>query len=104
MRAIGARGSPRLYLAAFVGAGIVALLPLSANPYQLTVAVNLCITLILTLSLNFVVGNSGQFHLSHVGILRHRRLRRRRYSPSNSSFAVAVPRSARFSPLRCLPR
>jgi branched-chain amino acid transport system permease protein len=30
------------------------------------VAVNLCITLILILSLNFVVGNSGQFHLSHV--------------------------------------
>jgi branched-chain amino acid transport system permease protein len=42
------------------------MLPLTANAYHLTVAINLCITLILTLSLNFVVGNSGQFHLSHV--------------------------------------
>jgi branched-chain amino acid transport system permease protein len=42
------------------------MLPLTADAYHLTVAVNLCITLILTLSLNFVVGNSGQFHLSHV--------------------------------------
>ena len=42
------------------------MLPLTADAYHLTMAVNLCITLILTLSLNFVVGNSGQFHLSHV--------------------------------------
>ena len=66
MRAIAGAGSRRLYLLGLAGAGIVALLPLAANPYQLTLAVNLCITLILTLSLNFVVGNSGQFHLSHV--------------------------------------
>src|ERR1700687_5123919 len=52
--------------ATLVGAGIVAVLPLTADAYHLTMAVNLCITLILTLSLNFVVGNSGQFHLSHV--------------------------------------
>jgi branched-chain amino acid transport system permease protein len=42
------------------------MLPLTTDAYHLTVAINLCITLILTLSLNFVVGNSGQFHLSHV--------------------------------------
>lgn len=66
MRAIAGTGSRRLYLLGLTVAVIVALLPLAANPYQLTLAVNLCITLILTLSLNFVVGNSGQFHLSHV--------------------------------------
>ena len=41
------------------------LLPLLGNPYHVTVAVNLCITLILTLSLDLVVGKSGLFHLSH---------------------------------------
>lgn len=41
------------------------LLPLLGNPYHVTVAVNLCITLILTLSLDLVVGKSGMFHLSH---------------------------------------
>ncbi len=66
MRGINAATLPRLYPLALAGAGIVAMLPLTANAYHLTVAVNLCITLILTLSLNFVVGNSGQFHLSHV--------------------------------------
>jgi branched-chain amino acid transport system permease protein len=57
---------PWLYLLVFIGAGVIAMLPLVADAYHLTVAINLCITLILTLSLNFVVGNSGQFHLSHV--------------------------------------
>jgi len=66
MRGINAATLPRLYPLALVGAGIVAMLTLTANAYHLTVAINLCITLILTLSLNFVVGNSGQFHLSHV--------------------------------------
>jgi branched-chain amino acid transport system permease protein len=66
MRWISAATLPRLYPLALVAVGIVAMLPLTANAYHLTVAVNLCITLILTLSLNFVVGNSGQFHLSHV--------------------------------------
>jgi branched-chain amino acid transport system permease protein len=56
----------RSYPAAIIGAAIVAALPLFANDYHVTLAVNLCITLILTLSLNFVVGYSGQFHLSHV--------------------------------------
>jgi ABC-type branched-subunit amino acid transport system permease subunit len=66
MRGINAATLPRLYRLALVGGGIVAMLPLTADAYHLTMAVNLCITLILTLSLNFVVGNSGQFHLSHV--------------------------------------
>lgn len=56
----------RPFGAAVIGAAIVAALPLFANDYHVTLAVNLCITLILTLSLNFVVGYSGQFHLSHV--------------------------------------
>jgi branched-chain amino acid transport system permease protein len=64
MRRRAARFTP-VYLAAFIVAALVASLPIFGNPYQITVAVNLCITLILTLSLNFVVGYSGQFHLSH---------------------------------------
>jgi branched-chain amino acid transport system permease protein len=43
-----------------------AMLPFWGNPYHVTVAINLCVTLMLTLSLNLVVGYSGQFHLSHV--------------------------------------
>jgi branched-chain amino acid transport system permease protein len=66
MRGINAATLPRFYPLALVGAGIVTMLPLTADAYHLTIAINLCITLILTLSLNFVVGNSGQFHLSHV--------------------------------------
>jgi branched-chain amino acid transport system permease protein len=66
MREFNAATLARFYQLALLGVAIVAMLPLTANTYHLTVAVNLCITLILTLSLNFVVGNSGQFHLSHV--------------------------------------
>ncbi len=66
MRAADPATLRRLYPLAAVAAAIAAMLPLAANAYQLTLAVNLCITLILTLSLNLVVGNSGQFHLSHV--------------------------------------
>lgn len=44
---------------------LLALLPFWGNDYHVTVAVNLCVTLIMTLSLNLVVGYSGQFHLSH---------------------------------------
>jgi branched-chain amino acid transport system permease protein len=44
----------------------LAVLPFWGNDYHVTVAVNLCVTLIMTLSLNLVVGYSGQFHLSHV--------------------------------------
>ncbi len=44
----------------------LAALPFWGNDYHVTVAVNVCVTLIMTLSLNLVVGHSGQFHLSHV--------------------------------------
>jgi branched-chain amino acid transport system permease protein len=54
---------PRAFLSA---AGLVILTaPFFGNDYHVTLAVNLCITLILTLSLNLVVGYSGQYHLSH---------------------------------------
>jgi branched-chain amino acid transport system permease protein len=52
-----------LLLAGFV---VLAVLPFWGNDYHVTVAVNLCVTLIATLSLNLVVGHSGQFQLSHV--------------------------------------
>lgn len=45
---------------------VLAAIPFWGNDYHVTVAVNLCVTLILTLSLNLVVGYSGQFQLSHV--------------------------------------
>ena len=38
---------------------------LFGNSYQVTLLVNLAVTLILTLSLNFVVGYTGQFSLAH---------------------------------------
>lgn len=38
---------------------------LAGNSYQVTLLVNLTVTIILTLSLNFVVGYSGQFSLAH---------------------------------------
>ena len=40
-------------------------IPLAGNPYYITIAVNFGITLILTMSLNLVIGYSGQFCLSH---------------------------------------
>lgn len=51
--------------ATWLGVTALLLLPVLGNPYHVTIAVNLCITLILTLSLDLVVGQSGQFHLSH---------------------------------------
>ncbi len=45
---------------------VLTALPFWGNDYHVTIAVNLCVTMILTLSLNLVVGYSGQFHLSHV--------------------------------------
>jgi branched-chain amino acid transport system permease protein len=56
---------PKARVLALGAAGLLALAPFAGNAYHVTVAVNLCITLILTLSLNLVVGYSGQFHLSH---------------------------------------
>ncbi len=92
MRAIAGTGSRRLYPLGIAVAGIVALLPLAANPYQLTLAVNLCITLILTLSLNFVVGNSGQFHLSHVA-----------FFGSGAYVSAIFAKQFSLSPWLCLP-
>ncbi len=90
MRAIV--GTRRLYLLGLAGAGVVALLPLAANPYQLTLAVNLCITLLLTLSLNFVVGNSGQFHLSHVA-----------FFGTGAYVSAILAKQVGLSPWLCLP-
>jgi branched-chain amino acid transport system permease protein len=92
MPAIAGAHSRRLYLLGSAGAGIVALLPLAANPYQLTLAVNLCITLILTLSLNFVVGNSGQFHLSHVA-----------FFGTGAYVSAILAKHFNVSPWLCLP-
>lgn len=52
-------------LATVLGLAALLLLPFLGNQYHITIAVNLCITLILTLSLDLIVGKSGQFHLSH---------------------------------------
>lgn len=49
-----------------LAACVLAFAPFWGNSYHITVAVNLCVTLIMTLSLNLVVGYSGQLHLSHV--------------------------------------
>jgi len=92
MPAIAGARSRHLYLLGSAGACIVALLPLAANPYQLTLAVNLCITLILTLSLNFVVGNSGQFHLSHVA-----------FFGTGAYVSAILARHFEVSPWLCLP-
>lgn len=48
-----------------LGACALAIAPFWGNDYHLAVAANLCVTLIMTLSLNLVVGYSGQLHLSH---------------------------------------
>jgi branched-chain amino acid transport system permease protein len=55
-----------LHLLSLIAIGGLALAPFLGNPYHVTIAINMCVTLILTLSLNLVVGHSGQFHLSHV--------------------------------------
>jgi branched-chain amino acid transport system permease protein len=59
--------SPNLrWLRWTVGALLLALFPVFVRePYYITLAVNLAITLILTLSLNFVVGTSGQWSFAH---------------------------------------
>jgi branched-chain amino acid transport system permease protein len=44
---------------------LLAVLPFWGATYHVTVAVNVCVTLIMVLSLNLIVGYSGQFHLSH---------------------------------------
>jgi len=92
LRGADATASSRLFPWLLVGVGLVAVLPLAANPYHLTVAVNLCITLILTLSLNFVVGNSGQFHLSHVA-----------FFGTGAYVSAILAKQCHVSPWLCLP-
>ena len=71
---------------------VAALLPLLGTPYHVTVAVNLCVTLILTLSLNLVVGYSGQFHLSHAAFF------------GVGAYAAAIlAKTGGLSPWLCLP-
>ena len=72
------------------------MLPIVANPYQLTVMVNLCITLILTLSLNFVVGYSGQFHLVACAFFRVGAYASAIFAKQGPCVAVAVPVGAIF--------
>src|ERR1700758_903733 len=69
----------------------IALLPFWGNPYHVTVAVNLCVTLILTLSLNLVVGYSGQFHLSHAAFF------------GVGAYVSAICAKQGLSPWLCLP-
>lgn len=70
---------------------VVGLVPAWGNPYHVTVAFNLCVTLVLTLSLNFVVGCSGQFHLSHVAFF------------GTGAYVSAILAKAGLSPWLCLP-
>jgi branched-chain amino acid transport system permease protein len=77
---------------AYVGIAAAALLPFFGTPYHVTVAVNLCVSLILTLSLNLVVGYSGQFHLSHAAFF------------GIGAYASAIlAKQAGLSPWLCLP-
>lgn len=92
MRAAAAAVSAWRSPLALVGAGAVALLPFAADPYHLTVAVNLGITLILKLSLNFVVGLSGQFHLSHVA-----------FFGTGAYVSAILAEQFHISPWLCLP-
>jgi branched-chain amino acid transport system permease protein len=70
---------------------ILAMLPFWGNPYHVTVAINLCVTLILTLSLNLVVGYSGQFHLSHAAFF------------GVGAYVSAICAKQGLSPWLCLP-
>ncbi len=70
---------------------VVGLAPAFGSPYHVTVAFNLCVTLILTLSLDFVVGSSGQFHLSHVAFF------------GTGAYVSAALAKAGISPWLCLP-
>jgi branched-chain amino acid transport system permease protein len=69
----------------------VGLVPAWGSPYHVTVAFNLCVTLVLTLSLDFVVGRSGQFHLSHVAFF------------GTGAYVSAILAKAGLSPWLCLP-
>lgn len=74
-----------------IALAVVAILPFWGSPYHVTVAVNLCVTLMLTLSLNLVVGYSGQFHLSHVAFF------------GVGAYVSAICAKHGLSPWLCLP-
>jgi len=71
---------------------IALVIPFFGSTYHITLAVNLCVTLILTLSLNLVVGSSGQFHLSHAAFFGLGA-----YTSAVLAKTVGIP------PLLCLP-
>jgi branched-chain amino acid transport system permease protein len=75
----------------FIAALVAGLMPVWGSPYHVTVAFNLCVTLVLTLSLNFVVGYSGQFHLSHVAFF------------GTGAYVSAILAKEGLSPWLCLP-
>ena len=74
-----------------IAALVAGLMPAWGSPYHVTVAFNLCVTLVLTLSLNFVVGYSGQFHLSHVAFF------------GTGAYVSAILAKEGLSPWLCLP-
>lgn len=74
-----------------IALAIGAMLPFWGSPYHVTVAVNLCVTLMLTLSLNLVVGYSGQFHLSHAAFF------------GVGAYVAAICAKHGLSPWLCLP-
>jgi branched-chain amino acid transport system permease protein len=78
--------------AGFIAAAVAAALPFWGSTYHVTVAVNLCVTLMLTLSLNLVVGHSGQFHLSHAA-----------FFGLGAYVAAILAKHAGLSPWLCLP-
>jgi branched-chain amino acid transport system permease protein len=71
---------------------IAAALPFWGSAYHVTVAVNLCVTLMLTLSLNLVVGHSGQFHLSHAA-----------FFGIGAYVSAILAKQSGLSPWLCLP-
>jgi hypothetical protein len=74
-----------LHLLSLIAIGGLALAPFLGNPYHVTIAINMCVTLILTLSLNLVVGHSGQFHLRMLPSLGSVPMHPR-FSPRSSAF------------------
>lgn len=88
------RSSPQATIRtiAITGLVVLAVLPFWGNDYHVTVAVNLCVTLIMTLSLNLVVGHSGQFHLSHVA-----------FFGTGAYVSAILAKQFGLSPWLCLP-
>lgn len=61
---------PRLWLLAalMAAAGLAALSP-AMNPYHITVVGGICVAIILAVSLNLVLGHTGQFSLGHASFM-----------------------------------